>query len=88
MSKLIALLLITVAGFSVGSLLIGARYSEWVLPGGLPLGNVLAAAGLCSLAGAAFIPNNFPAKGRANATLLDSWRYDGREKCLGHSKLP
>jgi len=54
MSKLIALLLLTVAAFSVGSLVSGARYSEWVLPGGLPLGNVLAAAGLCSLAGTAF----------------------------------
>src|SRR5262245_17058386 len=53
-TRRITLLLLTAAGFSVGSLVSGARYLEWVLPGGLPLGNVLAAAALCSLAGAAF----------------------------------
>lgn len=48
--------LITLSGvaiFSVWSLGSGADYLEWRLPGGLPLGNVLAAAGLVGLAGVA-----------------------------------
>jgi hypothetical protein len=45
--------LLTVAAFSLLSLTLGAPYLEALLPGGLPLGNVLAAASLCSVAGAA-----------------------------------
>ena len=55
MSKLIALLLLAIAALSIGMLVSGGSYSEWVLPGGLPLGNALAAICLCSVAGAAFL---------------------------------
>lgn len=34
-----------IAIFAIWSLASGAAYLEWGLPGGLPLGNVLAAAG-------------------------------------------
>ena len=54
MPKLIALLLLAIAGISIGVLLSGSGYSELVLPGGLPFGNALAATALWSLAGAAF----------------------------------
>jgi hypothetical protein len=54
MPKPIVLLLLAIAGFSIGGLVFGASYSEWMLPGGLPFGNLLAATGLCSLAGLAF----------------------------------
>lgn len=53
MQKLTALVLFALAAISIGVLVSGASYSEWVLPGGLPLGNALAAIGLCSLAGSA-----------------------------------
>jgi hypothetical protein len=55
MPKLIALLLLAISAISLGSLLYGASYAEWVLPGGLPLGNALAATGLCSMAGASVL---------------------------------
>lgn len=55
MPKFIALLLLVVAALSIGSLVSGVSYSTWVFPGGLPLGNVLAAGCLCSLAGAAVL---------------------------------
>ncbi|WP_149193984.1 hypothetical protein [Luteimonas suaedae] len=55
MPKLIALLLLALSALSIGTLVSGTSYSEWLLPGGLPLGNALAAAGLCFLAGAAFL---------------------------------
>lgn len=42
-----------IAIFAIWSLASGAAYLEWGLPGGLPLGNVLAAAVLASLAGIA-----------------------------------
>jgi hypothetical protein len=48
-----ALFLFVVAGCCIGTLAVGAASTEWLLPGGLPLGNLLAATGLCALAGAA-----------------------------------
>lgn len=55
MQKLLtALVLFALAAISIGVLVFGAAYSEWILPGGLPLGNALAAIGLCSLAGSAY----------------------------------
>src|SRR3546814_16479866 len=39
--------------FALWSLVSGAAYLEWGLPGGLPLGNALAAVGLAGLAGIA-----------------------------------
>jgi hypothetical protein len=49
------LLLLVVACASIGSLVAGAGYVEWTLPGGVPVGNVLAALGLCAPAGAAWM---------------------------------
>jgi len=43
--------LLALAVFSLGSLIGGATYLETTLPGGLPLGNALAATGLCAIAG-------------------------------------
>ena len=54
MQKLTALVLFALGAISIGVLVSGASYSEWLLPGGLPLGNALAAIGLCSLAGSAY----------------------------------
>lgn len=48
-----ALVLIVVAGGAIFSLVSGAPYLEVLLPGGLPLGNALAAIGACAAAGAA-----------------------------------
>lgn len=48
-----AALLIAFAAFALVSLLRGAPYLEHLLPGGLPLGNLLSALGLCALPGAA-----------------------------------
>lgn len=53
MSNKIVLLLLTVTAFAIISLSAGAPYIVLMLPGGLPLGNALTAAGLCSAAGAA-----------------------------------
>lgn len=50
MRKTKVIILSGVAIFSAWSLGSGADYLEWRLPGGLPLGNVLAAAGLAGLA--------------------------------------
>lgn len=47
------LLLCTV--LSAGSLIVGADYIGLMLPGGLPFGNLLAAAVFCGLAGAAVV---------------------------------
>lgn len=55
MRMIIALLLLATSSLTFGALVSGAGYLEWVLPGGLPVGNVLAAAVLCPLAGAAFL---------------------------------
>lgn len=46
-------LLLAISVFAIGSLVSGAPYLEVPLPGGLPLGNLLAAAGLISAAAAA-----------------------------------
>jgi len=54
MKKLTALILFVFAAISIGILISGASYSEWVLPGGLPLGNALATIGLCCFAGSAY----------------------------------
>ena len=53
MPKTIVLVLLFVASFAVVSLVSGASYLEVPLPGGLPLGNALAALGLCAVAGSA-----------------------------------
>lgn len=50
---LIASALLAFAAFALLSLLGGAPYLEAPLPGDLPLGNALAALGLCAIAGAA-----------------------------------
>ena len=42
--------LLALAAFALGSLVVGAPYLEIALPGGLPLGNALAAFGLCAIA--------------------------------------
>lgn len=47
--------LLALAGFAFGSLVLGAPYLELPLPGGMPAGNVLAAMGLCSTAGASVL---------------------------------
>lgn len=46
-------MLLAISVFAIGSLVSGAPYLEVPLPGGLPVGNVLAAAGLISGAAAA-----------------------------------
>lgn len=51
-SKIVAVLLLT-AAFAIVSLVSGAPYLESMLPGGLPVGNALAAIGLCAAAGSA-----------------------------------
>lgn len=48
-------LLLAVAAFATVSLVRGASYLGFVLPGGLPFGNALAAIGQCALAGAAVL---------------------------------
>jgi hypothetical protein len=40
---------------AVLALVSGGSFLEWELPGGLPLGNAIAAAGLCALAGIAVV---------------------------------
>jgi hypothetical protein len=50
----LALFLFLVACACIGALVAGAAIVDWTLPGGLPFGNLLAAVGLCALAGAAF----------------------------------
>jgi hypothetical protein len=51
---LVVVVALLVAAFSATSLLSGADYLQLRLPGGLPLGNLLAALGLIAIAGAAF----------------------------------
>lgn len=67
-------MLLLVAGFSLGSLLAGASYLGTLLPGGLPIGNVLAWLGLLSAAGAAFViaPRSRPLRAVAAAALIAS----------------
>lgn len=52
-STQIVVALLTIAAFAVVSLASGAGFLESSLPGSLPLGNALAALGLCAAAGAA-----------------------------------
>ena len=55
--------LVAIALFAFGSLIAGAVYLEWLLPGGLPIGNALTAIGLSASALAAFgasQPNTIP----------------------------
>lgn len=53
MPKAIVASLLVVAAFALLSLVSGASDLETMLPGGLPLGNALAAIGLCAAAGSA-----------------------------------
>lgn len=55
MAKLWALPLMVVAALSGGALLSGSGLAEYPLPGGLPLGNLLMAVGLCGLSGTAWL---------------------------------
>src|SRR5262245_4375863 len=70
--KLTALGLFALAAISFGVLVSGPRYSEWVLPGGLPLGNALAVIGLCSSAGSAYYlsPAGSVRRGISQAALV------------------
>ena len=52
-ATLLTLALPALAVFALGSLIAGAPYVETTLPGGLPLGNALAALGLCAVAATA-----------------------------------
>jgi len=59
------------AMFALGSLIAGAPYVETPLPGGLPLGNALAAVGLCAVAATARqLARQGVARHVANAALL------------------
>jgi hypothetical protein len=55
MKKMIVAVLVAVAAFSVWSLVSGASYLEAMLPGGLPLGNVLFPLGPAAVAGVAVL---------------------------------
>ena len=50
-TRLLKWLLVAVSVFSVVSLVAGAGYLETSLPGGLPIGNLITASGLCSATG-------------------------------------
>ena len=54
MQKLTVPILLVLTVLSIGVLVSGTSYLEWLLPGGLPLGNALTAICFCSLAGSAF----------------------------------
>jgi hypothetical protein len=54
MTRLGTTWLVATAWFAFGSLIAGAGYLEWSLPGGLPVGNALTALGLSASALAAF----------------------------------
>jgi hypothetical protein len=55
MRRTVVAALLALAFFSIASLVRGATYLEAVLPGGLPLGNVLVAVALCAIAGSALV---------------------------------
>jgi len=60
--KILNIALIAIAVAAIASLLTGADYLEWMLPGGLPFGNALTAIGLSCAAGAALrlsVPDSF-----------------------------
>ncbi len=52
MKAMIVAMLLAVAAFAVLCLVSGSAWLEVMLPGGLPLGNVLSALGPCAIAGA------------------------------------
>lgn len=58
MARITVVWLIAFTLFAFGSVFAGAAYLEWSLPGGLPFGNALTAAGFSSAGGAAFIASN------------------------------
>ncbi|MEM7612923.1 MAG: hypothetical protein AAF270_14660 [Pseudomonadota bacterium] len=53
MPKYSPLILLGLAGFAIYALVVSAPLLLWQLPGGLPFGNLLTAAGLCALPAAA-----------------------------------
>ena len=55
MTRIIVLILLTIVLFTIVSLVKGAAYLVWLLPGGLPFGNVLTATGLTSAAVVALV---------------------------------
>ena len=55
MTRIIVLILLTIVLFTFVSLVKGAAYLVWLLPGGLPFGNVLTATGLTSAAVVALV---------------------------------
>ena len=71
MRMLMALFLLTTSLLSLGALFSGGDYPEQVLPSDLPVGNVLAAVGLCCLAGAAlFLSPPGSIRNRASSLAL------------------
>lgn len=64
----IAVILLATAAFAAGSLAMGAPYLEVELPGGLPLGNMLTALGLCAMVAAALCLS-----GRGTALRATCW---------------
>jgi hypothetical protein len=55
MTRIIVLILLTIVLFTFVSLVKGAAYLVWLLPGGLPFGNALTATGLTSAAVVALV---------------------------------
>lgn len=55
MTRIVVLILLTIVLFTFVSLVKGAAYLVWLLPGGLPFGNVLTATGLTSAAVVALV---------------------------------
>jgi hypothetical protein len=53
--KIVIVILLLLAIFAFASLVTGAEYLQILLLGGLPLGNVLTAVGLCSASWAAYL---------------------------------
>lgn len=68
--KFLVLLLLAVATAAFASLLMGAPFLQWALPGGLPAGNLVAACALCALPAAALAlrPRSAPCRWLAWAT--------------------
>ena len=58
MKRIIVAVLLTIVLVAAASLVAAAPYLLWLLPGGLPFGNALTAAGLCSAAVVAFLLSN------------------------------
>ena len=69
--SLYAIALLLLAAFSIYAILSGADYLNTLLPGGLPLGNVLAATVFLGISGAAYLlAKQRKALGRIAATVL------------------